>query len=332
MKKIKWAVIGAGNIAHQFVSELIKLPNCSVVGVASRTKASAGAFAEKFNITDVYESYEMLVNHCDVDIVYIASPHQLHFEQALSCLNAGKAVLCEKPMTLNVGQSMQLIQLAEQKNLFLMEAMITPLLPAIKGLQAYIEQGKLGEVKSIQASMGFQAELDINSRIFNPKLAGGALLDVGIYPLTLAQLLMKKMPSSMVSQVEKAQTGVDQQSIVSLKYESEQGADVLVQCQSSVVNFLPCCATIYGDKLIAQLADFSWSGRQIVFTNHQGERVEVLDYASDENAYALEAIHVNHCLQNGLIESPLIPHQQTLAVLHIMDSLRQQWGLVYPDE
>ncbi|WP_157822404.1 Gfo/Idh/MocA family protein [Psychromonas sp. Urea-02u-13] len=340
MKEIKWAIIGAGNIAKQFVTELNKQPQSSVVAIASRHIDSAKSFAQQFNINTVYETDSALVEQCDADIVYIASPHQLHFSQALACLNAGKAVLCEKPMTLNAQQSTQLIQLAQQKQLFLMEAMITPLLPAIQAVQTLIAKGDLGKIKRIQAGMGFQAEADLSSRVFNPDLAGGALLDVGIYPLVLAQLLLKTSPCSVSSEVEKAVTGVDQQSIVNLKYtvenddkqRSEYETSTLVQCQSSVVSFLPCHAVIYGTKLIAELPDFSWSGQKIILKNHQGGVVEEINYAPNENAYFIEAAHVNQCLQQGLIESPLVSHQQTVAVLEIMDTLRAQWSLKYPNE
>lgn len=328
MKEIKWAIIGAGNIAKQFVSELNKQPNTSIVAVASRNLNSATAFAKQFNIKDVYQSDVALAEQCDADIVYIASPHQLHFSQAIICLNAGKAVLCEKPMTLNASQSAQLIKLAQQKQLFLMEAMTTPLLPAIQTLKTIIAEGKLGEIKSVQTSMGFQAESDLTNRIFNPDLAGGALLDIGIYPLTFLQFLLNKSPLSMVSQVEKAPTGVDQQSMITLQY----APGVLAQCQTSVVNFLPCSATVYGTELIAELPDFSWSGKHIILKNQQGQIVDKISYTQHENAYFIEAAHVNHCLQQGLLESPLVPHKQTLAVLQLMDTLRAQWSLVYPGE
>jgi len=328
MKQIKWAVIGAGNIAKQFVAELIKQPFTCVVGVAANRQQSAQSFAQQFNIEQVYVSAEDLIQHCLADIVYIATPHQLHFEQALSCLQSGKAVLCEKPMTLNAQQSAQLIELALQKKLFLMEAMITPLLPAIQKVQQLISDGDLGEIRSIQVGMGFNAEPDMNSRVFNPALAGGALLDVGIYPLTFAQLMMKQSPISVVSQVTKAATGVDQQSTISMSYES----GTLVTCSSSVVNYLPCTATIYGSKLIAELVDFSWSGLQIILKSHRGEVVNTINDKQAENAYFIEAKHVNECLRQGLLESPLVPHQQTLSVLKVMDKLREDWSLVYPDE
>ena len=332
MKEIKWAIIGAGNIAKQFITELKKLPNTSVVAVASARVSSATAFAQQFNISVVYNSDIELIEQCDADIVYIASPHHLHFPQALACLNSGKAVLCEKPMTLNARQSKQLVKLAKEKQLFLMEAMTTPQLPAIQKLQVLIADGKLGEIKTIQTSMGFQAEADLSNRLFNPQLAGGALLDVGIYPLVLTQLLMKNAPVEIFSQVEKAPTGVDQQSTISLRYEDTKGASTLVQCQSSVVSFLPCFALVCGSKLIAELPDFSWSGKKIILRDQSGQVLEEINCDQHENAYFIEASHVNECLQKGLIESPLVTHRQSIAVLEIMDKVRAQWSLVYPDE
>ncbi len=328
MEEIRWGIIGAGNIAKQFATELIKLPNSKLVSVTSRTEKSINEFTSKFNVPSSYANESELLKHCDADIIYIASPHHLHYPQAKACLEAGKAVLCEKPLTLNTQQATDLVMLAKRKGLFLMEAMMTPLLPAIEPLKKLVEQGEIGEVKGIHASMGFCAPRDLKSRVFNPKLAGGALLDVGIYPITFAEILMGQEANKFSSQVEKAPTGVDQHSVITLGYPS----GVIATLSCSVVNFLPCSAYVYGTKGMLEIPNFSWQAEKIIVKNNSGEIREVLDFSREENAYYIEASHVNSCLTKGLLESPLVSHRQTLSILKIMDKARSQWGLSYPAE
>ncbi|MDO6527884.1 Gfo/Idh/MocA family oxidoreductase [Motilimonas sp. 1_MG-2023] len=328
MTNIQWGIIGTGNIAHQFASALQQLDGTTLLTVTSRQHSSAKKFADEFAIAHPFDTLDAMLALPELDVVYIATPHPQHFAQAKACLLAGKSVLCEKPMTLNKKQAEELVVLARQQGLFLMEAMLIPLFPAIAELKHLIEQGTLGEVRGIQASMGFNAPRDWSSRIFNPELAGGALLDIGIYPLTFAYMITQSAPLSMQSQVEKAVTGVDLQSSIALNYDS----GIIANLSCSVGHYLPCTACVFGDKTWAEVVNFSFGPSQVIIRDQMGEQLEVINCTTERSSYYLEAKHVNECLRAGLQESPLVPHQQTLAVLEMMDTLRAQWQLTYPDE
>lgn len=328
MKKIHWGIIGTGNIAHQFASALQQLEDAALLCVTSRQLSSAQLFADKFAIPHTFSHLDEMLALPELDLVYVATPHHQHYAQARACLLAGKSVLCEKPMTLNQTQSRALITLAQQRGLFLMEAMMIPLFPATAQLKQLIQHGDLGEIKSIQASMGFNAPRDFRSRIFDPALAGGALLDIGIYPLTFAHIMADEQITSIQSQVEKAVTGVDLQSSVTLGYAS----GIIANLTSSVGHYLPCSASVFGDKAWAEIINFSYAPTQILIRDQVGKQLKVITCEPTHNAYYLEAQHVHECLRADLTESPLVPHQQTLAILGIMDQLRETWQLTYPNE
>ena len=328
MNKIHWGIIGTGNIAHQFASALITLSDATLYAVTSRQLANAVRFAKKFNIKRPYDDLSSMLDEPSLDVVYIATPHSQHYEQAKACILAGKSVLCEKPMTLNKTQASELVALAKQHRVFLMEAMMIPMFPAIQALQDLIARGEIGTLKSIHAGMGFNSPRDWQSRVFNPALAGGALLDVGIYPLTLAHLLANDTLIGITSQVEKAPTGVDLQSVVSLGYQS----GVMASLSSSVGHFIPCVATVMGDKAMVEIAHFSYAPTELIIKDQMGNIINTLSFDNANGPYFLEAQHVHECLRAGLTESPLVPHQQTLAILGIMDQLREAWQLTYPNE
>ncbi|WP_434341530.1 Gfo/Idh/MocA family protein [Motilimonas cestriensis] len=328
MNKINWGIIGTGNIAHQFASALVTLSDAKLYAVTSRQQATAVSFAQEFNIEHSYDELSSMLAEADLDVVYIATPHPQHYEQAKACILAGKSVLCEKPMTLNKVQSCELVALAKQHQVFLMEAMMIPMFPAIQALQDLIARGDIGTLKSIHAGMGFNSPRDWQSRVFNPELAGGALLDVGIYPLTFAHILANDSLTDISSQVEKAETGVDLQSVVNLGYQS----GVIASLSNSIGHFIPCVAMVMGDKAMVEIPHFSYAPTELIIKDQMGTITNTLSFDNSQGAYYLEAQHVHHCLRNGLLESPLVPHQQTLAILEMMDTLRAQWQLIYPGE
>jgi predicted dehydrogenase len=188
-KSIRWGILSTGRIAHQFATGLSDLPDTELVAVGSRSIVTANAFANQFHIPHRHGSYDSLAQDPDVDVIYIATPHSLHQENVLMCLKMGKAVLCEKPFTINVQQAEVVIQVAREKGIFLMEAMWTRFLPHILKVQQMINDRLIGQPRILQASVGDQKELDPSNRFFNPKLGGGSLIDVGIYAATLAHLI-----------------------------------------------------------------------------------------------------------------------------------------------
>ncbi len=189
MRKIAWGILGTGRIAGNFAADLALLPDAELVAVGSRSEATAQSFAGRFGAPHAHGSYEALAADPAVEVIYIATPHPLHAENMKLCLRAGKAVLCEKPFTLNAREAEEVIALAREQKLFLMEAMWTRFLPAVVRARELIEQGAIGEVRLLLADFGFRAAFDPHHRLFDPQLGGGALLDLGVYCVSLASML-----------------------------------------------------------------------------------------------------------------------------------------------
>ncbi|HEV7621037.1 MAG TPA: Gfo/Idh/MocA family oxidoreductase, partial [Flavisolibacter sp.] len=218
-RKIRWAILGAGKIAHKFATDFKFVENAELTAIASRDKARAIMFASQYAIPEIY-SYDELYNASKVDAVYIATPHNFHFEQALKCLENKKAVLCEKPVTINASQLKSLIEVARKNNVFLMEAMWTYFIPSIIQAKKWINQGKIGPVKIVQADFGYKMEFNPHSRLFDPSLAGGALLDLGVYPISFSQYIMEKMPETILATSIFSKTNVDETTSILLKYKN----------------------------------------------------------------------------------------------------------------
>lgn len=209
MNKVRWGIISAGRISHTFAKDMSYANNAEIKAVAARNGGSAQKFAEQYNIESAYEGYDAIFNDADIDAVYISTPHSLHFEQTQQALNAGKHVLCEKPFTVSPEQCIELTQLAKDKGLFLMEAMWTYFLPAIKQAQDWVEQGKIGELKHIKADFGYPLEYDPNKREWDVTLGGGCLLEMGIYPVAFNWLFTQRAPLSLHVTGERASNGAD---------------------------------------------------------------------------------------------------------------------------
>lgn len=209
MEKVRWGIISAGRISHTFAKDMAYASNAEIKAVAARNGESAQKFAEQYNIEKAYEGYDAVFNDTDIDAVYISTPHSLHFEQTQQALNAGKHVLCEKPFTVSPEQCIELTQLAKDKGLFLMEAMWTYFLPAIKQAQDWVEQGKIGELKHIKADFGYPLEYDPNKREWDVTLGGGSLLEMGIYPVAFNWLFTQRAPISTLVTGERAPNGAD---------------------------------------------------------------------------------------------------------------------------
>jgi predicted dehydrogenase len=219
-KEIKWGILGCGGIANKFAESTRAVDGAMVIAAASRTPGKAAAFAKKHQIEQSYSDYDELLSNKDVDAVYVATTHNFHYENTREALLANKPVLCEKPFTVNAMEMKVLIALAERQQVFLMEGMWTRFLPAIVQLRRWLAEDLIGSIKQIRATFGFYFPFDPDHRLFNPDLAGGALLDVGIYPLSFAKMVMKQKPVEVKAMGEIGATGVDHQSSYLLKYES----------------------------------------------------------------------------------------------------------------
>ena len=325
MKKIKWGILGAGWIAEKFVADFKLVNNGEVIAVASRSLEKAQTFAKKMNLQKAYGSYEELVSNKEIDIIYVATTHNFHFKHTKLCFEHGKHVLCEKPVTVNTEEFQQLVTLAKSKNLFYMEAMWTPFLPAIKKAQEWVEQGKIGEVEVIQANFGFPASPEFKVRLFDINLAGGGLLDVGIYPLTMIELFTKSEIQTLNCIANFANTGVDETLAIQLEYTN--GTKGQMVC--SIKNRLKNDTFICGSKGFIQISNF-WMAKKAILT--VGDTEEIFIDETETMGYNCEAVAVNQDILNGKTENQIMPLSRSLKMMKLMDTIREKIGLKYPFE
>jgi predicted dehydrogenase len=321
---IRWGILGTGQIARSFASALRDVPGTVLQAVGSRNGDTAQAFATEFNSHSHYGSYGELASDAQVDVVYIATPHTLHAENTRMCLLAGKPVLCEKPFTVNRQQAREVIALARQKNLFLMEAMWSRTLPAIREAKRLLEDGAIGIPRQLQADFGYAADVDPNHRLRDRQLAGGALLDLGIYPLSLAAYLLGEIEVAQ-AQAELGCTGVDEQTVFTLRHRG--GA--LSSCLCSINADSPLTLTVSGSAGQLRVHAPFFHAQEFSIVGRDGTSRNV-QRPSIGNGYAHEAIEVGRCLQHNLTESPLMPLDETLALMACMDTMRAQCGVRYP--
>lgn len=323
-KTIRWGIIAPGKIARNFAQDLALVPGASLLGVASRSIDRAEQFAQDFAIPLYFGSYAELAQHPDIDAIYIASPHSAHKAHTLLCLEAGKAVLCEKPFAMNRDEVELMIAKAQEKQCFLMEALWTKFLPSFQKVQDLVLQGSIGQIKSIQADFGFQSVYDPEGRLFNKKLGGGALLDVGIYPLFLCATLLGR-PQSIKALAEFMETGVDGQCAMILKYDS--GA--LAQLSASLISDSPIEAFIIGDEGSIHMSTPFFSPQAEVRLLKNREVVASFSPHLNGNGYQYEIEEVVRCLQNQEIESKVMSHEDSLLLMDLLDGVRKEANIHY---
>ncbi|MFD8595743.1 Gfo/Idh/MocA family protein [Kitasatospora sp. NPDC059646] len=326
-RPIRWGILATGGIATSFVEDLAAVPGAQAFAVASRREESARMFAERHGIGRAYGSWQELAADPEVDVVYVATPHSAHHSAAKLLLEAGKAVLCEKPFTLNAAESAELVALARKREVLLMEAMWTWLDPSVRRIVELIDDGAIGEVRSVQAEFGFVGPADPGHRLWDPAAGGGALLDLGVYPVAFAQLLLGE-PESVQATARLTDRGVDAHTGMLLGYGS--GATALLSCSLEV----QCGqrASIQGDsgRIEIERDFFHPAG----FTLHREGRDPETFHGpvGDGHGYGLEAAEVMRCLRAGETESALVPLDATLAVMRTLDAVRQRIGVRYPGE
>ncbi|MGW6570233.1 Gfo/Idh/MocA family protein [Streptomyces sp. NPDC054975] len=325
-KTVRWGVLATGGIAAKFVDELRAVDGAEVVAVASRTETSARAFADRFGIPKAYGEWSALAADPDVDVVYVATPHHAHREAAGLVLEAGKAVLCEKALTLNAREAEELVALARDRGLFLMEAMWMYCNPLVRQLAELVRDGAIGEVRTVQADFGLAGPFAPDHRLRDPALGGGALLDLGVYPVSFAQLLLGE-PDSVQAHALLSPEGVDLNTGMLLGWSS--GASALLSC--SVVADTPMTASVTGSEGRIDLPPGFFFPDRFTLRRHGREPEEfVLD--GDRQSLRPEAEEVVRCLRAGLTESPLVPLEGSLAVMRTLDAVRDRVGVRYPQE
>jgi len=324
---VRWGILGTGEIAHLFATALVAMEDAVIAAVGSRTQGSADAFGDEFKIPRRHPSYRELAEDPEVDLIYVATPHGLHKENTILCLEAGKGVLCEKPFTINRRDAEEVMAVAEKQQVFLMEAMWTRFIPAVRQAMRWIEEGAIGDVRMVHAHFGFRWDAPEGAALFDPAMGGGSLLDVGIYPITLAHMAFGGAPTRIQGLPTLGRNGVDEQAAMVLGFENG-GLAVL---SSAIMTEMPTDAYIMGTEGMIRLhADF-WNASKVSIRRGEDEP-EVNSFPLICNGYEYEAQEAQECFRAGKLQSETMPHAATLDVLGIMDELRAQWGLKYPME
>ncbi len=322
---INWGIIGPGSIANRFADGLATVPDAKLHAVGSRTQAKADEFADKHGAPKRYASYEALAEDPDVQVVYIATPHPQHKDAALLCLKNGKSVLLEKPFTVNAKEAAEVINFARAKDLFIMEAMWARFFPGMRKVRELIAAGTIGEARMIQADFGFRTDVNPEGRLFDLALAGGGLLDVGVYPISLASMLFGT-PTEVSGLAQIGETGVDEMAAVTLKYSGGQLASIVTGVRINT----PSEATIFGTDGSIKLHAPFWNVTKLTVNDHG--KIEDIETPYENGGFNYEAQEVMDCLRAGKNESAVMPLDETLTIMQTMDTLRSQWGLKYPME
>jgi predicted dehydrogenase len=333
---IRWGIVATGGIAASFVSDLALIDDAEVLAVASRSDDSAARFATVHDIPRPYGTWDALAADPDVDIVYVAGPHPAHHPAARLMLGAGKAVLCEKPITLNARQAEDLIAVAGEHHAFLAEAMWTRTIPAVRRAVELVAGGAIGEVTAVSADFSFVSAAGPEHRIRNRALGGGALLDLGVYPLALAYLFLGT-PDTVSASARLSPEGVDAGTGMLLGYRPGRDDAPAWRAESAYAALTcafdtdgPGTATIAGTTGRIDIPRQFHHPRSFVV--HRGGESELVDVPYEGHGLRFPAIEAMRCLRAGLIESPLLPHSSTLAVMATMDEIRGQIGVSYPGE
>jgi predicted dehydrogenase len=367
-KPIRWGILGAGHVAQGFASGLKMLPDANLAAVASRTLTNAQAFAGRYSAGRVHTTALDLARDPNIDVVYVATPHHRHAEDSILCLEHGKAVLCEKPFTLNAAQAREVVQTARRHNLFCMEAMWMRFIPAIRKAKELVESGAIGQIRMLSADFCVANSVDPRNRQFDPAQGGGALLDLGVYPLALASLFLGP-PERLDCQAAIGSTGVDEQSAVLLGYAGSKMAVLSASLRTQGSNqalimgskgsilieaplYCPSRLTIssFREAAFAERGNTSLKGqlasrvrefpamRTIVAAAKPlaltllGRGKRTISLPISGNGYNYQAAEVMRRLRADETESPLMPLDESLQIVELMDRIRAEWGLQYPGE
>ncbi len=327
MKTIRWGILGCGKIARKFAADLKLVKNAELIAVAARAKSTAEEFAKEFPAKHQHGSYQGLVENLEVDVIYIATPHAFHHEHTLLCLNHGKAVLCEKAFAMNYRQAKEMIEVAQEKKVFLMEAFWTKFLPHYQKVKAMIAEGKVGKIQNVIANFGFLPTPPLAPRLYDPKLGGGSLLDIGIYPVFFALDILGR-PDEMEAVMTSSDQGTDSQCAIQFRYHN--GA--VAQLFSTFTSNLSTAADIGGDQGRIRLTHrFHGPTTNLEYYPGTVDTCEPLPFEKAMGTgYEYEAQHVTDCLLKGETESPIMKFADTLLLMETLDRIREKAGLRYP--
>ena len=326
MKTFNWGIIGPGRIARKFADCIQALPNSKVQAIASRSSKNLQRLVSEMHAEAGYRSYEELVLDKNIDAIYISTPHRFHYENAMLCLKYGKPALVEKAFTVNAIEAEKLAFEANKQGIFIMEAMWTRFLPIYRQVDRWIKSGKIGEVQLASSSLGFVARRDLNDRLLNPALAGGAVLDLGVYAMAVSQFIFNKPPNSIKAQGYIGETGVDEAISTSLDY----GKGRFSQFACTFLTRPSMKVEIFGTKgEIAILPVYNSTERASLKVNGREKNVH-LPHRINGFEYQIE--EAQRCIKAGKLESPLMPISDTIENLRVLDEVRKQIDVAYPFE
>ncbi len=325
MKTVKWGIIGSGNIAAKFAENIKLVKNATLIDCSSKDEEKAKNFKNKFNLENSYGSYEQMLNNPKIDAVYIATTHNFHYDNMIQCLENGKHILCEKAFTINANQAKEVFALAKEKRLFVMEGMWTRFLPVTRWVKEEIQKGSLGNILNVSGQFGIKFPYNPQSRAFNKNLAGGGLLDLGIYPLSFVCNMLGNNPVTIGSAAKIGKTGVDEQATISLGYENGQIATITYSMLANYEN----TAYINGTKGSIEI-DHTAVPTRATLTNLSGETQGFIN--DNTNGFEYEIKEATDLILQGKFQSLTISWEDTISIMEICDKLRAQWGFVYPEE
>jgi predicted dehydrogenase len=325
MKCIRWGIIGPGKIAHDFAKDLALLESPQKIqAVLGHQPNNTADFAKEFNVSQTFTDQEEFIKNAEIDVAYIATPHTLHHEQALACLDNKIPVLCEKPMTINLDQCNELIAASQRNKTFLMEGMWIRFLPSIQQLLYFISRGDIGRIVSVKASMGFKASPDPDSRFFNPDLGGGSLLDLGIYPVFLALLLLGK-PDTIKAIATLSGAGIDENCSILLQYKGRQHAIL----ESTLLSQKETPAEITGEEGTIKILHpwFEKAGGLEIDSYNKGKVIYPTRWPG--HGLQFEAQEVLNCIRDRKISSDILSHEFSRDIIAVMDDIRKQINVTY---
>lgn len=324
---IRWGILGAGNIARKLAADMAFVDNAELVAIGSRSEEKATAFAKEFPVAHIHRTYEDLAANPHVDAIYVATPHSHHYEHTMLCLDYNKSVLCEKAFAVNHREAQEMVNAARNKKLFLMEAMWTKFLPHYQKMKSIVDSGQLGNISSVLINFGFRPRIPVPARLFDPSLAGGTILDIGVYNAFMAMSVLGS-PDEIEAHMTAAQTGVDEQCSVLFKYKNGS----MAQLFSSFVAHLPTEADISGSNGRLRLTHRFYAPECTLeyYPEKMDSKQKVLfDNPVTGWGYHYEVKHVCDCLENGLTESPVMTLDNTLARMKVLDEIRGKAGIIY---
>lgn len=318
MSMVRWGIVSAGNIANTFASDIVHAPNAEAVAVAARSGTDARSFADRHGIAGAYAGYDALFTDPDIDAVYVATPHTLHLPNSIDALRAGKAVMCEKPLTTSAEQCRQLLEIAAETGNYLMEAMWTWFLPAVRQAKAWFDAGRIGKLRHVRVDFGYPKAFDPNDRVYNAELAGGVLLDMGIYPIAIARLFIDEDPNSVQVVSRHAPNGVDDDIVMTFNYD-----DCVASLATSFRCKLPNTAFIIGTEGYIEIPHF-WSARECRLVAMH-DIVDTFNDGRQGSGFEFQIASASDDILAGRLESPVVPHAASLTFQEDMDRVRSQF-------